>query len=69
MSCNESLKKEKELSAAISNLKIEVLQNEDKLSSQSLSNIKRQARDLYECLVWLQYAAEESDRWVMIWKS
>lgn len=62
MSCNESLKKEKELSAAISNLKIEVLQNEDKLSSQSLSNIKRQARDLYECLVWLQYAAEESDR-------
>ena len=62
MSCNESLKKEKELSAAISNLKIEFLQNEDKLSSQSLSNIKRQARDLYECLVWLQYAAEESDR-------
>nr|DAN42436.1 MAG TPA: hypothetical protein [Caudoviricetes sp.] len=62
MSCSESLKKEKELSAAISNIKIEVLQNEDKLSSQSLSNIKRQARDLYECLVWLQYAAEESDR-------
>ena len=62
MSYSESLKKEKELSAAISNLKIEVLQNEDKLSSQSLSNIKRQARDLYECLAWLQYAAEESDR-------
>lgn len=62
MSCSENLKKEKELSAAISNLKIEVLQNDDKLSSQSLSNIKRQARDLYECLVWLQYAAEESDR-------
>ena len=61
MSCNESLKKEKELSAAISNLKIEVLQNEDKLSSQSLSNIKRQARDLYECLVWLQYAVEENE--------
>ena len=62
MPCSEILKKEKELTAAISNLKIEVLQNEDKLSSQSLSNIKRQARDLYECLVWLQYAAEESDR-------
>ena len=62
MSCSENLKKEKELSAAISNLKIEVLQNDDKLSSQSLSNIKRQARDLYECLVWLQYAAEESGR-------
>lgn len=60
MSCSENLRKEKELSAAISNLKIEVLQNEDKLSSQSLSNIKRQARDLYECLVWLQYAAEEN---------
>ena len=54
MSCSENFKKEKELSAAISNLKIEVLQNDDKLSSQSLSNIKRQARDLYECLVWLQ---------------
>lgn len=62
MSCSESLKKEKELTAAILNLKIEVLQNEDKLSSQSLSNIKRQARDLYECLVWLQYNAEESGR-------
>nr|DAM61038.1 MAG TPA: hypothetical protein [Caudoviricetes sp.] len=62
MSCSESLKKEKELTAIILNLKIEVLQNDDKLSSQSLSNIKRQARDLYECLVWLQYSAEESDR-------
>ena len=62
MTCSESLKKEKELTATILNLKIEVLQNDDKLSSQSLSKIKRQARDLYECLVWLQYAAEESDR-------
>ena len=62
MSCSESLKKEKELTAIILNLKIEVLQNDDKLSSQLLSNIKRQARDLYECLVWLQYSAEESDR-------
>nr|DAD91830.1 MAG TPA: hypothetical protein [Siphoviridae sp. ctfZQ2] len=62
MSCSGSLKKEKELTAAILNLKIEILQNDDKLSSQSLSNIKRQARDLYECLVWLQYSAEESGR-------
>lgn len=62
MSCSESLKKEKELTATILNLKIEVLQKDDKLSSQSLSNIKRQARDLYECLVWLQYAAEEVGR-------
>ena len=62
MSCSESLKKEKELTATILNLKIEALKNDDKLSSQSLSNIKRQARDLYECLVWLQYAAEEAGR-------
>ena len=62
MPCSESLKKEKELTATILNLKIEVLQNDDKLSSQSLSNIKMQARDLYECLVWLQYNAEESGR-------
>lgn len=61
MSCSESLKKEKELTATILNLKIEVLQKDDKLSSQSLSNIKRQVRDLYECLVWLQYAAEENE--------
>lgn len=62
MSCSESFKKEKELTAVISNLKIEILQNEEKLSSQSLSNIKRQARELYECLVWLQYDAEESGK-------
>lgn len=62
MSCGKSFKNEKELISAILNLKIEVLQNDDKLSSQSLSNIKRQARDLYECLVWLQYAAEEAGR-------
>ncbi|HEV5386926.1 MULTISPECIES: topoisomerase [Streptococcus] len=62
MSCSENLKKEKELSAAIFNLKMEVLQNDDKLSSQSFSNIKRQARDLYQCLVWLQDNAEESGR-------
>lgn len=62
MSCSENFKKEKELTATILNLKIEVLQKDDKLSSQSLSNIKRQARDLYECLVWLQYAAEEAGR-------
>ena len=61
MSCSESLKKEKEYTATILNLKIEVLQKDDKLSSQSLSNIKRQARDLYECLVWLQYAVEENE--------
>ena len=62
MPYSQSLKKEKELTATILNLKIEVLQNDDKLSSQSLSNIKRQARDLYECLVWLQYDAEEAGR-------
>ena len=62
MSCSENFKKEKELTATILNLKIEVLQKDDKLSCQSLRNIKRQARDLYECLVWLQYAAEEAGR-------
>lgn len=62
MLSGKSFKNEKELISAILNLKIEVLQNDDKLSSQSLSNIKRKARDLYECLVWLQYAAEEAGR-------
>ncbi|CMY03479.1 topoisomerase [Streptococcus pneumoniae] len=44
MSCSENLKKEKELTAAISNFKIEVLQNDDKLSSLSLSNIQKASK-------------------------
>lgn len=61
MKDNESLKKEKELIIAISNLKIEIIKESDGLSNQSLINIKRQARELYECLVCLQYDAKEAD--------
>ena len=60
MKDNESLKKEK-LIIAISNLKIEIIKESDGLSNQSLINIKRQARELYECLVCLQYDAKEAD--------
>lgn len=58
---NEGLKREKELIIAISNLKIEIIKKSDGLSNQSLINIKRQARELYECLVCLQYDAKEVD--------
>lgn len=47
---------------AIDNLKIDIITNSDNLNSYELSDIKKHARDLYECLVWLQYAAEEAGR-------
>lgn len=56
---NENLKKEKELIIAISNLKIDIIKKSDSLSNQSLINIKREARGLYECLVCLQHDVKE----------
>lgn len=44
---------------AIENLKIDVINNSDKLDSYDLGNIKNHARNLYEALVWLQCAKEE----------
>lgn len=44
---------------AIENLKIDIIKNSDKLDSYELGNIKTHASDLYETLVWLQYAKEE----------
>lgn len=49
----------KDFILAINNLKIDVINNSDKLDSYDLGNIKNHARDLYESLVWLQYAKEE----------
>lgn len=62
MEIRESLKNEKEFIIAISNLKIEILKKSEGLSNQSLINIKKQARDLYECLVCLQYDAKENEK-------
>lgn len=55
-------RQEKDFILAINNLKIEIITNSDKLDSYELGNIKRQARELYVCQVWLQYAAEEAGR-------
>lgn len=44
----------------IENIKSDILKTSDDLNGYELSNIKKHARDLYECLVWLQYAAEEN---------
>ena len=49
----------KDFILALNNLKIEIITNSDNLDSYELGNIKRHARDLYESLVWLQYAKEE----------
>nr|DAN18784.1 MAG TPA: hypothetical protein [Caudoviricetes sp.] len=49
----------KDFILAINNLKIDIINNSDNLNSYELGNIKRHARDLYESLVWLQYAKEE----------
>lgn len=49
----------KDFIIAIENLKIDIINNSDKLDSYDLGNIKNHARNLYETLVWLQYAKEE----------
>ena len=49
----------KDFILAIENLKIDIINNSDKLDSYELGNIKNHARDLYETLVWLQCMAEE----------
>lgn len=52
----------KDFILAINNLKIDVINNSDKLDSYDLGNIKNHARDLYESLVWLQCMAEEAGK-------
>lgn len=52
----------KDFILAINNLKIDIINNSDKLDSYELGNIKSHARDLYESLVWLQCMAEEVRR-------
>ena len=49
----------KDFILTIENLKIDIINNSDNLDSYELGNIKSHARDLYESLVWLQYANEE----------
>lgn len=53
------MKDEKDFILAINNLKIDIIKNSDNLDSYELGNIKSHARDLYESLVWLQYAKKE----------
>lgn len=52
----------KDFILAINNLKIDIINNSDKLDSYELGNIKRHARDLYESLIWLQCMAEEAGK-------
>ena len=55
------MKGTKDFILAINNLKIDIITNSDNLNSYGLGKIKRHARDLYETLVWLQYATEENE--------
>jgi hypothetical protein len=48
----------KEIMLEITKIQTEVLRNSDFLNVIELSDIKVQARELYENLVWLQYEAE-----------
>lgn len=52
-------RQKKDFILSIENLKIDIITNSDKLDSYELGDIKNHARDLYESLVWLQYAKEE----------
>ena len=52
----------KDFILAINNLKIDIINNSDNLDSYELGNIKSHAQDLYESLVWLQYAKEEVEK-------
>ncbi|OFQ87773.1 helix-turn-helix domain-containing protein [Streptococcus sp. HMSC061E03] len=47
----------------LNNVSINLLRNIDKLTSQNLSDIKREARNLYESLVRLQCEAERIEKW------
>ena len=52
-------RQKKDFILAIENLKIDIINNSDKLDSYELGKIKNHARYLYETLIWLQYAKEE----------
>ena len=52
-------RQKKDFILAIENLKIDIINNSDKLNSYDLGKIKNHARYLYESLVWLQCMAEE----------
>lgn len=53
------MKDAKDFILTIENLKIDIINNSDKLDSYELGKIKHHARYLYETLIWLQYAKEE----------
>ena len=42
-------------------IKVSLLREQEELSAQDLSNIKKEARCLYEDLVWMQFEAEERE--------
>lgn len=42
-------------------IKVSLLREQEEISAQDLSNIKKEARNLYEDLVWMQFEAEERE--------
>lgn len=42
-------------------IKASLIREQEEISAQDLSNIKKQARCLYEDLVWMQFEAEERE--------
>lgn len=53
------MSKDKQHILTLNAILIDLMKNADAMTAQEISNIKRQARNLYENLVWLQYRAEE----------
>ena len=57
----KQLTKRQQYIQKLTNIKISLLREPEKMSAQDLSDIKRVARGLYEDLVWLQFEAEERE--------
>lgn len=55
------LSKRQQYIQKLTNIKISLLREQEGISAQDLSDIKKVARGLYEDLVWMQFEAEERE--------
>ena len=55
------LSKRQQYIQKLTNIKISLLREQEEISAQDLRNIKKEARNLYDDLVWMQFEAEERE--------
>ena len=55
------LSKRQQYIQKLTNIKISLLREQEGISAQDLSDVKKVARGLYEDLVWMQFEAEERE--------